>query len=307
MSETIQRAIEADHFPEVAADGNGTRRLELLGIKESLREPDQRRALFASMSNDEYKKYIGYINSITRGEKVSDNYADGKLGFIATPSLEDKEMLMDKSFEAVRDILSDKDSDDEIALRRAGLTIAGAINYIHPYENGNGRSGRAMHYLVEFGNQRGDEIFDLEMSATIGKYPVYDGELMAIYDSPPPAMTRALDEKVGTVDVDPRQAATARVELFLDMMKGKSEIVINEPVLVHQAGSTKFIANNFVAQSPGTTSGPELYEQTYLGLSSTPNRPISTDMSDSVAVTPLRPAAISLDERSKSGVELDIL
>jgi len=164
-----------------------------------------------------------------------------------------------------------------------------------------------MHYLLEFGNQRGDEIFDLEMSATIGKYPVYDGELMAIYDSPPPAMTRALDEKVGTVDVDPRQAATARVELFLDMMKGKSEIVINEPVLVHQAGSTKFIANNFVAQSPGTTSGPELYEQTYLGLSSTPNRPISTDMSDSVAVTPLRPAAISLDERSKSGVELDIL
>ena len=307
MSETIQRTIEADHFPEVAADGNGTRRLELLGIKELLRESDQRRALFASMSNDEYKKYIGYINSITRGEKVSDGYADGKLGFIATPSLEDKEMLMDKSFEAVRDILSDKDSDDEVALRRAGLTIAGAINYIHPYENGNGRSGRAMHYLVEFGNQRGDEIFDQEMSATIGKYPVYDGELMAIYDSPPPAMTRALDEKVGAVDVDPRQAATARVELFLDMMRGKSEIVINEPVLVHQAGSTKFIANNFVEHASGTMTGPKLFEQTYLGLSSTPNRPISADMSDSVAITPLRPIAVDLDNGSNSRGKLDII
>jgi hypothetical protein len=78
-------------------------------------------------------------------------------------------------------------------------------------------------------------------------------------------------------------------------------------VLVHQAGSTKFIDNIFVEHATGTMTGPELYEQTYLGLSSTPNRPISTDMSDSVAVTPLKPSAINLDERSKSGVELDIL
>jgi hypothetical protein len=220
--------VEFDHYPEVVADGKGIRRLELMGLDEHLADPAERRRLFETMSNEGYTKMFGFVNSLTRGEKPNYSYEDGNLPMLETPKLEDKSALMDATFESVRGILSDRETDDATALRRAGLTMAGAIDYIHPKENGNGRTGRTLHYLMEFGTGRGDRAFGDEMYAVIGKLPMYDTDSKkALDDSPPSQLENALNQEIyRSVDettlkgMDARDLAAARVITFLDMMSG---------------------------------------------------------------------------------------
>lgn len=253
--------VEYDHYPEITDNERGTRRLEILGIKEHLRDPDQRRALYADMTDEQYMHMFGYINSITQGKQIEYDYENGKTPFMATPPLEDKGPLMDLTFKTVRSILSDPDLDNKTALRRAGLTMAGAANYVHSKDNGNGRSGRVMHYMMEFGTERGDQAFNEEMYAVIAKLPVYDTDKKAaMYDTPPPELERALEEEVerrypeSYARMNPSEIASARVVVFLDMMRGATQVP------VHEAGME------------ADQEGVRLYEQQYVALSAIANR-----------------------------------
>jgi hypothetical protein len=253
--------VEHDLYPEITDNEQGTRRLELLGIKEHLRNPDERRALYADMTDEQYAQMFGYVNSIMRGKRIEYDYENGETPFMSTPSLEDKEPLMDLAFETVRSILSDPDLDDKMALRRAGIAMAGAINYIHPKDNGNGRSGRVMHYMIEFGTERGDQAFNEEMYAIIAKLPVYDTDKkVALYDTPPPELERALEKEVerrypeSYADMSPSEIASTRVAVFLDMMRGAVRVPI------HEAGTA------------ASQDGISLYEQQYVALSAIANR-----------------------------------
>lgn len=253
--------VDHDHYPEITDNDKGIRRLELLRIKEHLRDSDERRTLYADMTDEQYTHMFGYINSITQGKQIEYDYENGETPFMSTPSLEDKGPLMDLTFKTVRSILSDSNLDTETALRRAGLTMAGAANYIHPKENGNGRSGRVMHYMIEFGTERGDQAFNEEMYAIIAKLPVYDTDRKAaLYDTPPPELERALEKEVERkyperyAQMSKSEVASTRVVVFLDMMRGVT------PVPVHEDGIA-------VDQE-----GVSLYEQQYVSLSTVANR-----------------------------------
>ncbi len=248
-----QASVEFDHYPEVVENNAGIRRLELLGIKETLRDPSDRRQFFAHMDDDGYTQMLGYVNSITRNETIDYEYQDGHSPSTYTPPMEDKKPLMDLTFQTMREILTDPELDDRTALRRAGLTIAGSSAYTHPKEEGNGRMGRASHYLVEFGTERGDQAFEEEMYAIIGKTRVYDTDPhIAMYSVPPSELDRLLDAQIATyqkdIPITPRKHATARVLAFLDVMRGKG--------VEHQVSQ----------------AGIEMYEEEYLRLSSIPNR-----------------------------------
>jgi hypothetical protein len=277
--------IEHDHYPEIVENKKGTRRLELLGIKEQLREPQERRKMFAAMTDEQFTKMVGYVNSITRGEKIEYDYKDGKLSSgTYTPALEDKAHLMDLAFESVREIASNSELDDKTALREAGLTFAGAMNYIHPKEDGNGRTGRVLHYLVEFGTERGDEAFNEEMYAVIGKLPIYDKESklglhpkLAIDDTPPSILERALDNRVQQSEpehfsaMDGQELASARVVAFLDMMRGETKVPIDEAITRWHGSSAE--GTHWVEEiAPGEIDGLGLYEKDYLDRSAVPSR-----------------------------------
>jgi len=275
----MSEKIEADHFPEIADNGKGFHRLELLGIDEQLADPGQRRELFSSMSNEDFQRMFGYVNSITRGESISYDYEDGQLPLHPTPKLEDKSRLMERTYDAVREIAQDESLDERTALRRAGLTMAGAINLIHPKKNGNGRTARALHYLIEFGTERGKDAFGDEMYAVVGKLPVYDTDNRdALRDSPPSQMERSLMQFASahvseemSETMDDRDWAGVCVVSFLDMMKGNVVVPIDEKVSINR-GKREDGSQIIERIEPGTMDGVELYEATYLASSTIPNR-----------------------------------
>jgi hypothetical protein len=268
--------IENDHHPDIVDAAKGSRRLELFGIKETLVETTERRVFFAALDDEGYTRIVGYINSVTQKRPVSFDYGDSSPGAVVTPPPEAKAPLMTQTFNTVRTILGKNSTDDGQALRRAALTMAGAINYIHPYDNGNGRTARVMHYLVEFGAERGDTLFNDELYAIIGKIPVYDFDRrQPIHDTPPPELERALDHvseqrKPSWASLGPRERASERVRSFLAMMHGDIQVTINKPVTRWYYDPGQSSESHKVTTNAGSLTGDQLYERDYLGLSFTP-------------------------------------
>jgi hypothetical protein len=297
----MQQQIERDHYPEIVENDQGARRLELFGIQEELRDPSDRRAFFSTLTDDQLKHMTGYINSVTRGSRVSYAYADGEFTDGATPPLEDKERLMKLAFKTVREIVADHDLDDKIALRRAGLAIAGAINYIHAYKNGNGRTARIMQYLIEFGTERGDKAVNEELYALIGKLPVYEtDDKTAIDNTPHPALDRALEAKVrekmnpsSYADLSAREVASSRVAVFLDMMRGAVNVPINERVVMSRVKQGR--RYNIEFAEPGEVDGMGLTERQYLRLSALPNRLPNEVPSDARRIMAKKPEVVAVE------------
>lgn len=271
------REIEFDHHPEIAEGGKGIRRVELLGVKESLSGPTPRRLFFARMNDEAYTKTLGYINSVTRGVHVQYEFEDGQATMLDTPSITDKTVLIRDAFAAVREILN-ADLDESTALRRAGLTLSGAINYIHPYANGNGRTARVMHYLVEFGTERGDEEFNNELYAIIAKIPVYDTQGgRALDDSPLPEVTRALDQAAYIDDPDGYSAddgparASRRVRVFLEVMSGHRQAPVREDVIRRERDPSTLGGSSTVRIEALSMDARTLLEHDYVARSAIPN------------------------------------
>lgn len=236
---------------------------------------------------------VGYVNSIPRGQRIDYEYHDGKLPMAETPALEDKGPLMIQTFAAVRNILADEALDDRRALRKAGLTLAGAVNYIHPFEDGNGRTGRIMHYLMENGTERGEEAFGEELYAIIAKVPVYDSDTHshAFYNTPPPELERTLSkvaaENMGDAyyELSGRERASAKVLAFLDVMQGSALAPMQESIKIKIEDNGGFKpavdenGNNifknmdvYHTYEAGEIDVVSYYEQQFLELSEIPNR-----------------------------------
>lgn len=269
--------VEQDHFPEEAFKAN--RRIEVLGLSEQLRSSDTRRSFFGGLSDEGYRKILGYINSIMRRKTLEYDYKGGYLPTMVVPEKEEKELLMLKAFETVRNILGNDTLDDPTALRIASLALAGAVSYIHPYDNGNGRVGRIMHYLMEFGNQRGDKALSEELYAIIAKLPMYNTDrAQALYNTPPPELDDAihayiidnhLREKFG----DDVSYAAVKVEIFLQMMQGITHVPTNKRI---RLSNLIDVPTNMVAKKEdipaGQIDGRSLYIREYLNRSTVPHR-----------------------------------
>jgi Fic/DOC family len=291
-----ERDIEFDHHPEVVENAKGIRRLELLGAKEIFADAEARRGYFATLDDQRFTKILGYVNSVTRGESINYAFGDSQALNLKTPPPESKTPLLERTFGTVRTILGRELLDNETALRRAGLTIGGAINYIHPYNNGNGRTGRVMHYLMEFGSERGDQAFNDELYAIIAKIPAYDIHSgLPIDNTPPPELTRALDAAArdrnpdNWTDLDERAQAAARVAVFLDMMQSNIAVPIQKNYNRNYQSPISDGPRNWTIVPAGTEDGLALYEREYLARSAVPHYQPHDLPADTVRVTARRP------------------
>jgi hypothetical protein len=277
--EEVMFEVEDSHHPEVFENDKGTRRLELLGLKEQLRDPADRRSFFAGMTDEDYAKMAHYAGSVAYGEKVDYEYYDGHTTQGETPPLEDKERLMNVVFSAARDIAQNPELDDRTALRDIGLTLGGGTDYVHPRIDGNGRQGRILHYVAEFGSERGDDAVNVELYGVVAKLPVYDTDKKVPIDHmPSDELTGALNRHVlreheaqGGGELSLRELASKRVEAFADMMRGKVNIPV--PFRVSRIyvpfGQTGATVEN---HPPNTFDGKTLYEKDYVDVSALPHR-----------------------------------
>ncbi|HJV32623.1 MAG TPA: Fic family protein, partial [Patescibacteria group bacterium] len=273
---TKATVVESDHHFDVVEEGKGMRRIEKLGLKERLKTPEERKRLFASLTDEQYRKMLGYVNSLMRGKKISYEYGDAFTPSLVTPPREMKEPLMKEAFATVREILSDDQADPEEALRLAGLAMAGAVNYIHPYDNGNGRVGRIMHYLMEFGTER-ESVMEDELRALIAKVPLYEGDASPVIDDTPPfELEEALYKKAFELDPsldqdDDREGAAAMVRTFLKMMRGEVQVpIIRDVTLVTWLRMDDTREREKIPV--GGIDGKTLYVREYVTGSTAPNR-----------------------------------
>jgi hypothetical protein len=270
MDKPDEYTPEAGRHPEVARGAVKT--LELLGMDETLSTPEKRRLFFRELDDAGYKKYLGFINSVTQGKPIQYEFQDGRLPITGTPPLEDKEPLMNELFAAVRRIMSDKNLDDEVALEYAGLALAGGVLLTHPYEEGNGRTSRVSQYLITHGNQRGRDQFEADLFGIIAKDSLYAGDLRKMMrNAVPPSVVKELDEyNLDNLREEfessswPERAAM-RVRTFARMMSGELAIHNKHPITrVSEEANGELLRHEY---APGDADLKEFYLQTYKGRS----------------------------------------
>ncbi len=77
------------------------------------------------------------------------------------PDQREKEQLLRDTWVVAKEFLSDTEIPDEDALDYAALTVAGGLLYAHPFADGNGRTARALSYMIARGNGDGQELHDI--------------------------------------------------------------------------------------------------------------------------------------------------
>jgi hypothetical protein len=226
-----------DHMPELALNGGALAMAEEFGLPEQvLASSAERRHALAELPPHQLLNAVIGLNATMRGLKPGEGVIeDGILPSMATPPLEDKEPLLLETVGALQTILSDASLDDATSLRRAGLTLAGGLNFIHPFGEGNGRTSRVAQYFIEFGNERGPELFEAETYSAIGKIAVFDIDIrMAVDTTPHKRVEHALDDFLHNTrpeligKIGKRQAASEKVRLFLAAMEGEQVIPMPE-------------------------------------------------------------------------------
>lgn len=74
------------------------------------------------------------------------------------PDHRDKEDLLVQTWHTARELLQDQSISDSDALEYAALIAAAGILYIHPFVDGNGRTSRALSYLISTGAKDADSL-----------------------------------------------------------------------------------------------------------------------------------------------------
>lgn len=252
--------------------------LHLYDLVEPLSSPSSRREFFKSLSADQFVSTAFMVNAISTGRDFEYSYGNTKPNtLVATPRQEDKERLMKATFEAAQKILNDTNLDDATALRRTGLTVAASLNYIHPFHDGNGRAGRLIHYMIEFGTDSGQQVFQEETSAIITKVnlPGQKRGTAPLFIDAPSTLQSALDAYIDVADQaqglpmegDIQVRANKKLELYHQMMTGEATLLVIDAVPAPQFNDTEF---KKVPLKAGSMSYLELHERNYLASSGIP-------------------------------------
>lgn len=123
--------------------------LSRTGFLELRKSNDQFEQWLQNLSYEDYSNFLTRLNGILRESTIKDRSVDGKdvkvtFGIMndtayLPPAAEQKNNLMKDSFEALKTIPGNED--------RALLTYY-ILQAIHPYSDGNGRTGRLLHEII---------------------------------------------------------------------------------------------------------------------------------------------------------------
>lgn len=148
--------------------------IDYMNSNERLGDVVQRRDYFISLDDNEFIDLLQLVASLVRtGDANVRQYFDGEhvaLQGHEVPDQREKEALLRETWETAKSFLTDNEIDNQDALDYAALTVAGGFLYVHPFSDGNGRTSRAISYMISQGSGKSNELQDVLASSYGGGY-----------------------------------------------------------------------------------------------------------------------------------------
>ena len=167
---------------EKARRNAGAERL-LRFLKETQAErllstPEFRRKLIFRTNFDVFENWLQRINGIVRRIKPVDRDiydTDSETYSLTAPDIQDRQLLLKQAWEASRRILEPEAEVDQ-ELKDVSLLLGGVLNFIHPFEDGNGRTSRVVGLLTREGFDGSQESQSLikEVLGENGRWVLYN-------------------------------------------------------------------------------------------------------------------------------------
>ena len=168
MTITLDRQkLSSNNEQERALREKETRQLahDLIGRNEEyFAVPQNRLEFIKGQSARDYYLISRYVNAKLRGEKPyelsrrREERQGGRLPMVHTPRAADKLKAFAHGFRAIQEYLETTDDPLEKQTEGAAMATEALIIWVHPFVDGNGRTGRFMAKLIEDGAMDVDEL-----------------------------------------------------------------------------------------------------------------------------------------------------
>lgn len=159
-----EQTIERQHLSsniehERIARENAATELARIAVARSgdyLADPENRLSYIASIGPEGLYKVAQYVNAKMRDEKPAmlRRDSDEKGAFLPalhTPSYEDKIPAFQNGYRAIQEYIKDSTDPQETKVRGVAMATEALIIWVHPFNDGNGRTSRFFGKMIEDG------------------------------------------------------------------------------------------------------------------------------------------------------------
>lgn len=115
----------------------------------------------------DYDDFFGitqHINARVRGFEPRDKHTVGERGahlpMLATPKAEEKQEALRAGFHAIQSYLRESNDVTEEKIRGVGMAVEALIIWVHPFNDGNGRTSRFLGKFIEDGTTDVDQLIE---------------------------------------------------------------------------------------------------------------------------------------------------
>lgn len=123
---------------------------------EYFAEPENRIDFLVHQDPEDFLRIAQYVNAKLRGEKPSQlrndkNEGNGALPMMHTPHKTVKPEAFRRGFAEVQKYLEESDDDTEKKILGAAMAVEALMIWVHPFNDGNGRTSRFLAKMIESG------------------------------------------------------------------------------------------------------------------------------------------------------------
>lgn len=122
---------------------------------ESFADPHARLEFIGGLSADEFMDIARHVNSRLRGyeprERQGTREQGGALPLLGTPEVSEKQEAFKAGYLEIQDYLNSSDEPDEQKIKAVAMATEALIIWVHPFNDGNGRTSRFLAKFIESG------------------------------------------------------------------------------------------------------------------------------------------------------------
>ena len=132
--------------------------------QEYFADTANRREFLTTLTASDFLRLTEHVNARMRGHEPYNKETAGEHGvslpMLATPEAGEKQEALVKGFEEIKSYLALSEEDDSTTLRSVGMAMEALLIWVHPFNDGNGRTSRFFGKFIEDGTSDIDALID---------------------------------------------------------------------------------------------------------------------------------------------------